>query len=114
MPAHSTSNQLSWKLAASRPISVTWCWTPMPPGTGTPYSADGATTGSAAAGAAVFAAACSVAAAAGAVVARLAEDIVTAAAARAIAHPIGFILTPKIGLPGSARRRGGALKSPAL
>ena len=46
------------------------------------------------------------AAACGVVVARLADDIVIAAAARAIAHPMRFILTPKNGLQdGPLRKR---------
>ena len=70
-----------------------------------------------AAGAAVFAAA-SAAGAAGTAAcgaaAMLADDIVIAAAANAIAHPVRFILTPKIGLQDGAPWIGVPVKSAAL
>ena len=67
-----------------------------------------------AAGAAVFAAASVAGVAVCGAAAKLADDIAIAAAARAIAHPVRFILTPKIGLQDGSPWSGVPVKSAAL
>src|SRR5437868_2091131 len=103
MIAHSGSSQLLWKLTASRPIGVTCIWMPLrpsgspTPGVGIMWPTLPYTIGAVAAGGVAAVAAGAAAAGAfwaGELAWAPAAAGVSAAAAKAIAHPISLICTP--------------------